>query len=64
MLAQGVGALDVVKDMWKLSWVYPAQPGSGPAGGERRHQDAETCVQRDKHGNPACVVCVCTLILR
>lgn len=49
--------------MWKLSWVYPAQPGSGPAGGASRHQDAETCVQRDKHGKPACVVCVCTLIL-
>lgn len=50
--------------MWKLSWVYPAQPGSGPAGGASRHQDAETCVQRDKHGKPACVVCVWTLILR
>lgn len=51
VLAQGAGASDVVKDMWKLSWVYPAQPSLVPVGRESRHQDAETCIQTDKHGS-------------
>lgn len=61
VLAQGAGASDVVRDMWKLSWVYPAQPNLVPAGRESRHQDTETCIQTDKHGNLVC--CVRTLIL-
>lgn len=61
VLAQGAGASDVVRDMWKLSWVYPAQPSLVPAGRESRHQDTATCIQTDKHGNP--VSCVPTLIL-
>lgn len=51
VLAQGAGPSDVVGDMWKLSWVYPAQPSLVPSGRESRHQDTETCVQTDKHGN-------------
>lgn len=58
MLAQGLGASDVVRDMWKLSWDYPAQPGSVPVGGESRHQDTETCVQTGKHRNLVCCVCL------
>lgn len=61
VLARGAGASDVVRDMWKLSWVYPAQPSLVPVGRESRHQDTETCIQTDKHGNP--VSCVPTLIL-
>ncbi len=30
VLAQGAGTSDVVRDMWKLSRVYPAQPSLGP----------------------------------
>lgn len=29
VLAQGAGTSDVVRDMWKLSRVYPAQPSLG-----------------------------------
>lgn len=35
VLAQGAGTSDVVRDMWKLSRVYPAQPSSGLPGGAR-----------------------------
>lgn len=48
VLAQGAGPSDVVGGMWKLSWVYPAQPSLVPAGRESRHQDTETCIQTDK----------------
>lgn len=35
VLAQGVGTSDVVRDMWKLSGVYSAQPSSPPGRKER-----------------------------
>lgn len=34
VLAQGAGTSDVVRDMWKLSRVYPAQPSLGLLRGE------------------------------
>lgn len=64
VLAQGAGASDVVGDMWKLSWVYPAQPSLVPAGRESRHQNTETCIQTDKHGNLVCYVHTLTLRLK
>lgn len=64
VLAQGAGALDVVGDMWKLSWVYPALPSLVPAGRERRHRDTETCIRTNKHGNLPCCVRTLTLHLK
>lgn len=74
VLAQGAGTSDVVMDMWKLSWVYPAQPSLGLPRGERRSVTAvkhlKTCIQTNKHRDGLCVymdvwvsVCVCAFFV-
>lgn len=59
VLAQGAGTSDVVRDMWKLSRVYPAQPSLVFLRREReresRHQNSQTCIQTSKHRDALCV---------
>lgn len=70
VLAQGAGTSDVVRDMWKLSWVYPAQPSLGLPGGARAGITAgsqlKTCIQANKHRDSLCVymsICVCIFVI-